>query len=331
MHRAMSAKALVVLVGLAAPLLAGCETASSIFGGSSPEASASIAPGGASGVTTSSTAKQAARIAIVSVSGTPDNVTGMLTDWVAESLEKQQVAAARGKDATAEYYLRGVLVASMDVKGTKLNYIWDLTDKAGSKRIHRFEGEQIVKASNGAKDPWAAVDPKVVQGLAVETATKIAKWLPPSSSAAPAVAQGAAPQPQRAVASGAGIPATTASIGRQSDGTAFIAPVVGAPGDGPSALTAAIRRELERKSIPLVDQAAASSNRVEGRVSMSQPAGGKQVVQIEWVVTDPTGNQIGVVTQKNTIQQGSLDGAWGQTADAAASAAAVKISSLLKK
>ena len=113
--------------------------------------------------------------------------------------------------------------------------------------------------------------------------------------------------------------------------TAFVAPVVGAPGDGTSSLTAAIRRELASKSVPLVEQAGAGSNRVEGRVSLSQATGGKQVVQIEWIVTDAGGAQLGVVTQKNTIAQGSLDGAWGQTADSAASAAAIKISSLLKK
>ena len=45
---------------------------------------------------------------------------------------------------------------------------------------------------------------------------------------------------------------------------------------------------------------------------------------------DAWGAQLGVVSQKNTIQQGSLDGSWGQNADSAASAAAVKISGLLK-
>ena len=283
---------------------------------------------GTNGVTTSSTSSQPARIAVAPVMGAPDNVSGMLTDWVAEALQKQQISVAKGKDASAEYYLRGYVVAAKDVAGTKLSYIWDVTDKNGSKRAHRIQGEQIVKAPAGSQDPWAAVDPKVVQALSADTAEKVAKWLP---AASPAVAQGGTTQPQRAVASGAGIPATTASITRKSDGTAFIVPVAGAPGDGATALTAAIRRELEHKSIPLVDQAATSASRVEGRVSMSQPAGGKQVVQIDWVVTDPAGTQLGIVTQKNTIQQGSLDGAWGQTADAAASAAAVKISSLLKK
>jgi hypothetical protein len=326
MRRAILTRALVVLTGLAAPLLAGCETASSVFGGSSPETANSVTTGAVPSTAAAASAR-VARIAVVPVSGAPDNIAGMLSEWVAESLERQQISVVRGKEGAAEYYLRGFVVAAKDAGGTKLTYIWDLTDKNGSKRMHRIEGDQVVKSATGAQDPWAAVDTKVVQNLANQTADKVAKWLP----AAPAIAQAPTPTPQRAVASGAGIAPTKVSLGAKSDGTAFISPVVGAPGDGTTSLTAAIRRELGRKSVSLVEQPSGSSNRVEGRVSVGQPTGGKQVVQIEWVVLDPGGNQLGVVTQKNSIQQGSLDGAWGQTADSAASAAAVKISSLLKK
>ena len=105
----MSALALVVLVGLAAPLLAGCETASSIFGGSSPEMSAATPT---ASVVTSSTAAQAAYVAVTPVMGAPDNVSSMLGESIAEALEKQQISVAKGKDATAEYYLRGYVVAA---------------------------------------------------------------------------------------------------------------------------------------------------------------------------------------------------------------------------
>ena len=332
MRRATRAHALVVSIGLAATVLAGCETASSILGGSTPETAASMTPTGS--INAPPGTAQPARIAVAPVLGAPDNVSGMLSNWVAEALEKKQVSVSRGKDGPAEFYLRGYVVAAKDVAGTKLSYIWDITDKNGAKRAHRIQGEQIVKAPPGAQDPWAAIDAQVAQTLATQTADKIAKWLPPAVAGAPATGPGPSsqPQPQRALASGVGVPpSTTASLARKSDGTAFIQPVSGAPGDGATALAAAIRRELERKSVPLVEQAGAATNKVEGRVAMGAPANGKQVVQIEWVVTDPSGNQLGIVTQRNTIQQGSLDGSWGQTADSAASAAAVKIASLLKK
>ena len=50
-----------------------------------------------------------------------------------------------------------------------------------------------------------------------------------------------------------------------------------------------------------------------------------------WQVVDPAGRKLGTVSQKNSIPQGSLNGAWGKTADAAASAASQGIIKLLPK
>ena len=64
---------------------------------------------------------------------------------------------------------------------------------------------------------------------------------------------------------------------------------------------------------------------------MGAVADGKQPVQIDWNVKDPDGKRLGTVTQKNEIVAGSLDGNWGRTADAAASAAAQGILKLLPR
>ena len=56
---------------------------------------------------------------------------------------------------------------------------------------------------------------------------------------------------------------------------------------------------------------------------------GKQPITIDWSVTDPSGKKLGTVSQKNEVPQGSLDGSWGKTADAAAAAAAQGIVKLL--
>ncbi len=73
----------------------------------------------------------------------------------------------------------------------------------------------------------------------------------------------------------------------------------------------------------------AQSYKVEGKVAMGQGKDGKQPIQIDWNVIDPTGKKLGTVSQKNEVPQGSLDGAWGKTADAAAAAAAQGIIKLL--
>ena len=55
----------------------------------------------------------------------------------------------------------------------------------------------------------------------------------------------------------------------------------------------------------------------KARSRSAQAKDGKQPIQIDWQVKDPQGKKLGTVSQKNEIPQGSLDGAWGKTADAA--------------
>jgi hypothetical protein len=96
-------------------------------------------------------------------------------------------------------------------------------------------------------------------------------------------------------------------------------------------LTAAIQRELHAKGINLADHPTPSSYRVEGAVLLGASHQGKQPIQIEWVVRDPSGKKIGTVSQKNDIPEGSLDGQWGSVADQAAGAAVKGILKLLPK
>ena len=105
--------------------------------------------------------------------------------------------------------------------------------------------------------------------------------------------------------------------------------VQGAPGDGGVSLTQAIERQLASKGVKLVRVKTRATYTVQGRVSLGTPKSGKQAIKIEWFVRDPAGKSLGTVAQNNTIPQGSLDGAWGKTADAVASAAVQGIVKLL--
>ena len=107
--------------------------------------------------------------------------------------------------------------------------------------------------------------------------------------------------------------------------------VTGAPGDGSVSLTGALQRELARKGVALSNAPGGQTYTVAGNVIVGQGAQGKQPIQIDWNVKDPAGKKLGTVSQKNEIPQGSLDGAWGKTADAAAAAAAQGILKLLPK
>ena len=110
---------------------------------------------------------------------------------------------------------------------------------------------------------------------------------------------------------------------------ALVPTVTGAPGDGSSTLRAALQRELTRSGVALTEAQSPDTYIVEGKVAMGAGKDGKQPITIDWSVTDPSGKKLGTVSQKNEVPQGSLDGSWGKTADAAAAAAAQGIVKLL--
>ncbi len=109
---------------------------------------------------------------------------------------------------------------------------------------------------------------------------------PPQQRPTPVPQQTAAIQPQQAAVPGTQ-PVATGSINRQA--SAVVSGVTGAPGDGSVALTSALQRELQKSGLPMADQAtAASAYRVEGNVVVGQVQNGKQPIQIDWTLKDPT-------------------------------------------
>lgn len=350
-----------VLASVLGVALAGCETGTNLLAGgdqAGPQTALSA------GQQAPAAATQTARIEIAPIIGAPDNVARDLQAQLASSFERNKLSVAQGPSAKGEYVLRGYVVAAREKAGSKISYIWDVTDQAG-KRAHRVTGEEMAGAATG--DPWSSVNPQVMQAIADKTAGQIASWYattpqgtPVASNAAatatpvaaaaaqPAasnVAQAAQPAAQQAIAKGTpATPAaqnvalapgaaqsaasTTGSI-EQEPFNAIVPSVSGAPGDGSGALTGAIQRELSKNGVPLAAAPGGQTYKVEGKVAMGQGKDGKQPIQIDWNVYDPKGKKLGTVSQKNEVPQGSLDGAWGKTADAAAQAAAQGIVKLL--
>jgi hypothetical protein len=332
--------AMALCAGWLAVGLGGCETATSLFSSSSDTPTASVAnPPPAAAVST-----QPAQLAIAPVIGPPESVSSELQAKLIADIERQNIRVAKSPGEQAEYTLRGYVVSSLEKKGqkAKISYIWDVTDSSG-KGVHRVSGEETAKAATGT-DPWAAVTPPVIEAIAAKTVSSLASWLPAHSNPAvasttPGLVQTAAvtePTPPPTQASltspqnSAPPPSTsTGSIGRVGALKARVPSVTGAPGDGSSSLRAAIQRELARSGVALADTPSAQTYTVEGRVALGAGADGKQPITIDWSVSDPSGKKLGTVSQKNEVPQGSLDGAWGKTADAAAAAAAQGILKLL--
>jgi Mrp family chromosome partitioning ATPase len=177
----------------------------------------------------------------------------------------------------------------------------------------------------------------VTQSIADKTTTQLATWISANRPAGSPAVAGQAPdaagaqRPVAAVATPAAEPAsartTTASLPASGDVAAIVPAVTGAPGDGNSALSSALQRELSRQGVTMANRPGAY--RIEGKVAMGGGQSGKQSIQIDWLVRDPQGRSLGTVSQKNEIPEGSLDGTWGNTADAAAGAATQGILKLL--
>ena len=355
----MSSLRFAVIASFMTLALAGCESGNSLLGGGTsmapqaavvdPQAPASRA--------------QTARLEIAPVIGAPESVSRDLVAQLTSSIERNKISVASGASGKGEYVLRGYIVAARDKTGSKISYIWDVTDQAG-KRANRITGEEFAAGTPG-KDPWTSITPQTIQSIADKTATQIASWLPSSagtpvaSNAVPAAAtQTALPEAAKtaqavipatpAVANGqipvatpaalttaantaaAAVPAasTTGSIDNGPVST-MVSSVTGAPGDGSTSLAGAIQRELTKNGVPLTSAATPQTYKVEGKVVMGAGKDGKQPIQIDWNVLDPKGKKLGTVSQKNEVPQGSLDGSWGKTADMAAAAAAQGIVKLL--
>lgn len=290
--------------------LAACETSSN----------SSVAP-----VSTPLAAPQAKAkpIAFAPVIGAPAKVSSKMNELLIASAGQKNIPVVGSKEA--EYTVRGYLVAAADAKGTKLSYIWDITDKGG-KRAKRIQGDELIEGKKGG-DPWALVDEAVMQRVAGKTADDLIAWIPSSgnpgttaSTDAPAAqAQAAEPsqQPQRvarAQEASANVlavdqPAASQPAAARGPAVAFVPPVTGAPGDGEASLTGAMRRALEQAGVKLIEGSDPSAFVVRGSVQLGNPEGGQQPITIRWLVVDPAGKTMEkAVVQRNKVFEGSLNG-----------------------
>ena len=245
--------------------------------------------------------------------------------------------------------LRGYIVAARDKIQHQGSYIWDVSDPTG-KRVNRITGEEVVATVN-PKDPWASVTPQVTQSIADKTAASLGSWLPNQASAA--VASGVVrrralrrrrrPEPgavqsasairrHRARARRRAQPPSRArpppALPRSERGGCLVPPLPAHRATATRPSPARCRASCRGRALS-ADRPGERRLSVEGKVIVGAAKEGKQSIQIDWRVKDPQGKALGTVSQKNEIPQGSLDGAWGKTADAAAAAAAQGILKLL--
>lgn len=101
----------------------------------------------------------------------------------------------------------------------------------------------------------------------------------------------------------------------------LIRPVVGAPGNGNEALTAALKSALRNRDLTISEDPRQAGFIIDGQVNLGEPVNGRQYVKISWAVNTVTGEEVGKAVQENTVVAGSLDGEWGQVAEVVSHAA----------
>jgi hypothetical protein len=259
------------------------------------------------------------KIALAPIVGAPQPVADQFTQALVVAGKDRRLAILPG-GASASYTLRGYLLASSEKGGSKISYIFDVTDAKGG-RVARVSGDELVPGK--AADPWDAVNGTVLNTIAGKTTSQLAASLPHGSSTSVAAVSEGTP------ATTASVPPAAAALPRANG--VLVAPVAGAPGDGQRSLTTALKKRLYAGGIKLANGTTENVYMVKGSVVLSDASGGKQSIRIDWLVLDPSGKRLGTVSQQNTIPRGSLNGPWGAIADAAAGAAADGIIKLLPK
>ena len=325
---------------LAALALGGCESGASLLGGNSqPPITVAEVPA----------APKTTIVAIAPVLGVPEPTSKDIMEKLGSGLDKTRFTVATSPTTPSDYTLRGYATAAKDKTTGKLSYFFDVIDKSGQK-INRIAGEEPLANPAAGKDLWQSVTPAITQTIASKTAASFSTSIPGGPGATPAAggagpamasigagaatpSAGSAAPVKTAVAPAeiaAATPVKAAGAPINSAGvTAVVPSVTGAPGDGSQTLAAALQKELSRNGVAMGDTTTAQAYKVEGKVAVGAENAGKQQIQIDWIVKDPQGKKLGTVSQKNEIPQGSLDGAWGKTADAAAAAAAQGILKLI--
>lgn len=311
-------------------------------------------------------ATQTLPVAIAVPRGIPAAKAGQVSEAMTAALRAKSVPVV-ATNGTQQFTVRGYFAAAPDPAGTKVSFIWDVTDKT-NKRVKRIEGNEVFPGIKSA-DIWNALDAGSAGKLSARAADEIAAWLPsqqqptpvagastpPSDQSAPrASAAAAAPSPAAssapppAAAARAPAPpsvppastATTTAPATTASTTSAAAPAARGPmiasveavacsaGDCALSLTAAMRRQLASQGIQLAESGATYT--VRGTVELGAAEEGKQPVTIRWTVVDKAGNKLEkTVVQRNKVDEGSLDGAWGQVADMAAGEAAKSVARII--
>lgn len=223
----------------------------------------------------------------------------LLSNAVTASLNEYGVKSSTRHGEASRYVLEGRAEANWNdhrVPFVMLIY-WTLSDQDGDR-----VGEYI-QGVRGARWQWEYGDPLIIRSVGNGAAKPLAAMIiDEQDNVLPVLLMGA------------GI---------------LVEPISGAPGDGNQSLRRAIIAALGRADVSVTDDRRQASLKLMGSVNMARLDDGRDKVEIVWRMMRVDDFEIGRATQENILPAGTLNGAWGEEAEAIAIAAVDGIERIL--
>lgn len=241
-------------------------------------------------------------VRVAPVEGLPGDISRTLTRAVAENLGGHGVTAVQRMETPARLVLSGKAAppGEQENPDSTVQVGWTLYDADGVETGIHVQDLQVTRSELDSLDSGALRDLGATAAKAIAALIGIDSELPGGAST-------------------------------KRRGGLYVETVSGAPGDGNTALTAAIRRALETADIAVAADIDRAEHVLSCEVAVDPPAENGQGVAILWRISRPGGASIGEASQTNTVPTGSLDGRWGPVAGYAATAAIDGIQDILRR
>jgi len=254
-------------------------------------------------------------VMIAPVVGVPAPLNTQLSNTIAEAAQALDIAAVTRSAGRSASLLQGEAQIVDSGGGKDLLFRWALTSPDG---LVIDQTEMRVPAFDATSDdPWLVYANSDLSPIINQTAAYLYQLLYRPSALA---SQPEAPPPPPPL---------------EIDGvySIFVPAVTGAPGDGGTALTEAMRQllDLEDLIIPIELSSGPTPNTyvIAGSVKTSRLSDEIEEITIDWELISPEGEVLGTAGQQNQIAAGSLDREWGDTALFAVEGAAEGVLNLL--
>lgn len=215
-----------------------------------------------------------------------------IANALAAALRELDIAAVAGQKLAGGHSITG----TARLENGAIIIAWELHAPGGAG-LGKYEARDAISPHASADAP---LDATLVQALAMRTAAAFAPYFPAAGGAHGAVLR------------------------------VFIPDIANAPGDGGKSLPLALRRALSAAGLSVAEHDEPEAIHIIGEAQLSELNAASQLVKLSWRVLGADGAEIGMIDQSNPVEQGSLDGNWGQIAYSAAAGAADGIIPLLQ-